>query len=176
MTPGDVLMNAANARGGKLSPVDGTVGSLTAVVTAAIASGTMSIDALKKLIDDEAGKLQALIRQRAGLDKQIDAARTRLEAFQQSLALVTGRPTVAPHVTANGRIRQVIHDPDPWEDALAAMRRKGGSFTTDEIFDQAKSGGSDIDRVKARSRLAHLVDRKRLTRVEDGVFEFPRDA
>ena len=155
-------------------PVGGTAGALTGAVAAAICSGTMSIDALRQQIDSEAGKLQALIRQRAGLDKQIDATRMRLEAFQQSLALVTGRPTVAPHVTPNGSIRQVIHDPDPWEDALAAMRRKGGTFTTDEVFGYATARGSDISRTRARTRLAHLVDRNRLNRVEDGVFEFPK--
>jgi hypothetical protein len=141
----------------------------------------MSIDALKSELDKEEAKFRALLRQRDGLDRQIEASRNRLDAFQQALALVTGQAVPAETfledgavVMPNGQRRPVIGHVDPWEDALRVMEKKGGEFTTDQIIAEARSRGSDIPRIRARSRLAHAVDRHRLRRVREGVFEFPK--
>jgi hypothetical protein len=135
-------------------------------------------DKLKTQVDELAAKYRALVRQRDGLDRQIEAVKIRLEAFQDAYAMVNGQPIPAASqnseiVTPKGRIRPVIRHLDPWEDALAAMQEKGGEFTTDAICVEARSRGGDIIRSRARTRLAHLVDRKVLKRIRDGVFEFP---
>lgn len=139
-------------------------------------------DKLKAQIDELADKFRALVRQREGLDRQIEAMKIRLEAFQDAYAMVRGQPTSADVDELNGQIitpkgstRPVIHHADPWEDALIVMGKKEGEFTTDEILAEARRRGSDMIRVRARSRLAHLVDRGELERVRDGVFKFPKD-
>lgn len=133
---------------------------------------------LKAEIDELANKFRALIRQRDGLDRQIEAIKIRLEAFQDAYEIVSGQSAVPEQngETTQGRIRRpVINHADPWEDALIVLEKKGGEFTTDQIIAEAKSRGSDIERVRARSRLAHLCDRGTLKRVREGVFEFPKD-
>jgi hypothetical protein len=139
----------------------------------------MSIEALRSQIDAEALKLGTLLSQRRDLDRQIYGAKERLEAFQQAFALVTGEPVPAEtflqdgaFVTPKGVVRPTINHTDPWQDALIQMKAKGGEFTTNEIVAEAKRRGIDIPRLRARSRLAHLVDKKVLLRVREGVFRF----
>jgi hypothetical protein len=139
----------------------------------------MSTETLKTQIADLTERYQALVRQREGLDRQIETTKIRLDAFQEAYVMVGGQAaasngqdgsTAAP----KARVRPTLLNPlDPWDDALQVLRAKGRQFTTDDIIAEAESRGSDIDRVKARSRLAHLVDRKSLVRVREGVFEFP---
>lgn len=123
----------------------------------------MGTEALKREIDEQTIKLGALLRQREGVDRQIAILKVRLEALQEAFSLVNGPTANKPTIVLS----------DPWEDALRVVRENGGSFTTGAIFDEAKSRGSDIDRTRARTRLAHLVDRGKLRRVREGVFEFP---
>jgi hypothetical protein len=130
-------------------------------------------DKLKAQIDDLDGKLRALVRQRDGLDHQIEILKVRVEAFREAHALVNESHDIQKRPAPNGT-RPVIHHADPWQDALRVMRGKG-RFTTDEIMAEAKARGSDVERPKARVRLAHLVSKNILIRIQDGVFEFPKD-
>lgn len=141
---------------------------------------TANIEALKLQIEGETQKLRGLLSRRSDLNREIEALRNRLVAFRQSLAIVTGEPVPAEtfsedgaKVTHAGLVKPVIRHPDPWEDALGVMQARGGPFTTDEILTEARSRGSDIHRVRVRSRLAHLVDSKKLTRMREGIFIFP---
>jgi hypothetical protein len=164
------------------NPVLSPVVALTGAVDDAMSVIAMKTTALETQIEEEAEKLQALVRQRNGLDRQIEAARTRLEAFQQALALVTGQPVVAESfvqdgaiITPRGRVRPTLNHADPWEDALIVMKKRGGEFSTDQIITEAEARGADLTRDRARSRLAHLVERRILERVRDGNFKFLKD-
>jgi cell division septum initiation protein DivIVA len=140
------------------------------------------VDALKAQVDQEATKLKALVRERQVIERQIEAVRHRMEAFQQSLAIATSEPVPAisflddgTMVTASGVVRPTIHHPDPWEDALRVMKERTAEFTTDALLAEARARGSDIKRDRVRSRLAHMVDKKKLIRIREGWFTFPPD-
>jgi hypothetical protein len=138
----------------------------------------MNLDALNAMINDETRNFHGLMTQRHALDRAIDISRARLEAFHKARAAVSDQPAApvtserAETVAPSENFKPTVINPDPWQDALIAMKAKGGEFTTGEIMAEAKRRGSNTFRVRARSRLAHLVDKKVLLRVREGVFRF----
>jgi hypothetical protein len=135
----------------------------------------MKLDALDALINEEARNFHGLLTQRQALERDLEISRAKLQAFHKARAAVSAAdpaPEKAETAGPNGEAKPTIVHLDPWQDALIAMKAKGGEFTTDEIMAEAKRRGSDIMRVRVRSRLAHLVDKKVLLRVRDGVFQF----
>jgi hypothetical protein len=140
--------------------------------------GVTKPDPIDALINEEALNFHGLMTQRQALDRDIEISRARLQAFHKAKAALSNQPAADPvpekaeTAAPNGDARPTIIHPDPWQDALIAMKARGGEFTTDEIMAEAKRRGSDIMRVRVRSRLAHLVDKKVLLRVREGVFRF----
>jgi hypothetical protein len=126
----------------------------------------MSVESLKTEIADTVSKLDALERQREALLREIDSTTIRLTALKDALTIVTGFPRYIETT------KPPIQNPDPWEDALRVIAAKGGQFTTDEVVDECAARGGDMPRSRARSRLAHLVDRKILKRLDEGIFRF----
>lgn len=151
-------------------------GALTNPGPDGMALGMSTVD-LKAQIDDLSEKLRALVRQRDGLDRQIEATKTRLEHFREAYELVSGQSVPDKMATAtNGGVHRQLSKGEAWTAALNAMRAKGGEFTTDEVLNEANARGADMPRHSARGRLAELAAKRTLRRLRDGVFEFPTDA
>jgi hypothetical protein len=136
----------------------------------------MSTADLKVQIDDLGEKLHALVRQRDGLDRQIEATKTRLEHFREAFALVGGQSVADKAPPKNGDARGIVSTGEAWAAALLTLHVKGGQFTTDQALAETNSQGAEIPRHAARGRLAELVAKGTLRRLRDGVFEFPKDA
>jgi hypothetical protein len=124
---------------------------------------------LRQEIETVTAKRDALLRQRDGLEKQIDKLTIQFEAYVHALTLTggdeeTGGDASRLHLTSRGLA---------WHSALDRLRSSGTrQFTTDLIMTELASAGIDMSRSIVRGRLADMVASQKLTRVSEGIFEF----
>jgi hypothetical protein len=119
-------------------------------------------------------KFRGLVAQRDNLDRQIEQMKIRLDTYKDALALVTGAPAPAQQSREGANLFKPTETGAAWRDSLEAMRATGTTFTTDMIFADVNSRGVKMIRPAVRGRLAELVDKRKLKRIREGVFEFPR--
>ena len=160
--------SAAPARAGQRGPLAIGRGALTNRGADGIAHGMGTTD-LKAQIDDLSEKLRALVRE--GVDRQIEATKTRLEYYREAYELVSGQPVGTRPTASNGvSARAIVTTGEACRGAaLVAMRTKGGQFSTDDILASAKEHGAEVPRHSAPRPLAELVARRTLKRIREGV-------
>jgi hypothetical protein len=133
---------------------------------------------LKDRIEEVTNKLEALRRQREGVDRQIEILTVQLEAYRDADALVKGENVSAPKKIL---VRPAIQHLVPvgfsvrLNEVLVALKKSKPRFATDDVVAALSAKGVPINRTMVRGRLADLVTKRSLNRISDGVFEFPAE-
>jgi hypothetical protein len=135
-------------------------------------------DSTEKLVAEKIKQtrdsIAALVRQREGVDRQIEIQNIKLKAYQELLP-----DEAEEHDDAqNGHARAALFTPTiPWERVFAAIRetvKDRGEFGTADIHAQLGLANITAPGSTVRSKLSEMVADDELIRIDNGRFKFAK--
>lgn len=105
------------------------------------------------------------------LKRQMELASAELRAYEDALAHIGGASGSNHELVAT--TTRPPPPPSHWPSVIAALGRRGDSFTIDDVVAELSTLGKTPLRKSIRSKLTELVKEKKVQRISDGVFTVP---